>query len=243
MILGIVGGMGPAATCDLFRKITELTHATKDQEHIHIVIDSNTQIPDRSKYICGLGEDPKVEMIRSITRLEMMGANYIVIPCNTAHYFYDEISPYTKVPILHMINETAVFLKKTYPKIQDFMLLAAEGTYKAEVYKSAFRKYDLNIVEPDQSDKKTIMDWIYKVKAGNFCIDPVEFNSLINRYIVSNSVPIILGCTELPLLVEKISVLKEYIDPTSILAQCCVEIAEGRKELLEKYGVVCGDKL
>ena len=240
MILGIMGGMGPAATCDLFRKITELSHASKDQEHIHVLIDSNTQIPDRSKYICGLGEDPKIEMIRSITRLEMMGANYIVIPCNTAHYFYDEILPYTKVPIVHMISITAEFLKKTYPKLQDFILLATEGTYKSEVYKNTFKKYDLNIIEPNQKDKKTIMNWIYKVKAGEFCIDSSESETLISRYTVNNRAPIILGCTELPLLAEKIGMPKEYIDPASILAQCCVDIAEGRKELLGEYAAVCG---
>jgi len=234
MILGILGGMGPAATCDLFRKITECSHASKDQEHIHIVIDSNTQIPDRTKYICGSGEDPKIEMVKSVTRLEMMGVNYIVIPCNTAHYFYDEILPYATVPILHMIQETAMFLKRTYPKIQDFMLLATEGTYMSGVYKNIFKKYDLNIIEPNEIDKKTIMSWIYKVKSGDFHINSLEVEALINRYVANNRVPIILGCTELPLLAERVGVPKEYIDPVSILAQCCVDIAEGRKELFEK---------
>ena len=132
MILGIMGGMGPAATCDLFRKIIDYTDATKDQEHLHIIIDNNTQIPDRTSYIIGSGEDPRMEMIRSIIKLETMGVDYIAIPCNTAHYFYDDLTKYSKVKILNMIYETAVFLKNTKPDNKDYLLLATQGTYMSE---------------------------------------------------------------------------------------------------------------
>ncbi len=97
MILGILGGMGPLATCEFFKKIIELTPAEKDQDHLHIIIDNNTNIPDRTEYILGKGKDPRIELIRSAIRLESIGADYIAIPCNTAHYFYDDIVKYTKV--------------------------------------------------------------------------------------------------------------------------------------------------
>lgn len=232
MILGIMGGMGPGATCDLFKKITEFTHATRDQEHIHIVIDSNVEIPDRSQYICGTGEDPKIEMIRSITRLEMMGADYIAIPCNTAHYFYDDIIKYTKARVLHMIRETAIALKTMNPQNQDFLLLATEGTYLSGVYKKVFQTFGMHVIEPTQVDKQIVMEWIYKIKAGQFDISLVEFETLINRYMKERKVPIILGCTELPLLVERIGASKRYIDPVSILAKRCVEIGKSSKKEL-----------
>lgn len=229
MIIGIMGGMGPAATCDLFRKITEFTHAAKDQEHIHVVIDSNVQIPDRTQYILRGGEDPRIEMVRSAIRLEMMGAEYIAIPCNTAHYFYDDVAKYTRAKLLHMIRETAEFLANEYPGHKDFLLLATEGVYAAGVYRKVFADYGLNTIEPGDDDKKTVMDWIYKIKAGCYDISPAEYENLIKKYLINEKTPVILGCTELPLLAERMSAPIVYVDPTSILAKRCVEIAESSK--------------
>lgn len=226
MILGIMGGMGPAATCDLYDKITQYTHACTDQEHIHILIDSNVQIPDRTDYICGKGEDPRIEMIRSAIKLEMMGADYIVIACNTAHYFYDDIKKYTNANILHMIRETAEYLKKASPESKDFLLLSTEGTYASGVYKMAFSDYNLNIIEPVEADKQTVMGWIYRVKSGIFDVSKSEFENLVNKYSKDKRIQVILGCTELPVLVEKIDTDIECVDPTLIIAKHCVEIAK-----------------
>ncbi|NLU09680.1 MAG: amino acid racemase [Tepidanaerobacter acetatoxydans] len=225
MILGILGGMGPAATSDFFRKLISYTDAKKDQEHLHIIIDNNTKIPDRTSYICGSGEDPRIEMIRSIIKLEAMGADYIAIPCNTAHYFYDDLTKYTKVKILNMIYETAIFLKDTKPDCKDYLLLATKGTYLSGIYKKIFSQIDLNIIEPSSSDKQVIMNWIYGVKSSKFDVSPIELKSLINRYYENKKVIPILGCTELPLLAQKIGLSEEYVDPVSILAKRCVDIA------------------
>lgn len=229
MILGILGGMGPEATCDLFRKIINLTDASSDQEHLHTIIDSNTKIPDRTQYIYGHGEDPRIEMIRSALKLEAMGVDYIAIPCNTAHHFYDDIAKYTKVKIIHMIYETAFYLKNNYPDNKEYLLLATEGTYISGIYHKVFKEYDLKIIEPNDIDKQIIMNWIYKVKSSKIDITSAEFESLINRYIKNENIPIILGCTELPILANSLknaADTKEYIDPTLILAKRCVELAK-----------------
>lgn len=227
MILGIMGGMGPLATCDLFKKIIELTEAATDKEHLHIVIDNNTQIPDRTAYILGYGQDPKLEMINSIKRLESAGADYIVIACNTAHYFYDDLVKHTKVNIIHMIEETASFLNKTYPERKEFLLLSTKGTYKTEIYQKAFNKFGLKILEPNQTDKEIIMDWIYKIKASNFDISLGEYKDLISRYIEFGDSPVILGCTELSLLPNLIHLREEgFVNPTLVLAQYCVKVAK-----------------
>ncbi|MGI6425030.1 MAG: aspartate/glutamate racemase family protein [Tepidanaerobacteraceae bacterium] len=226
MILGILGGMGPAATCDLFTKVIDYTDAAKDQEHLHIIIDNNTQIPDRTDYICGSGEDPRTELIRSVIKLETMGVDYIAIPCNTAHYFYDDLAKYTKVRIINMICETAVFLKNTKPNNKNYLLLATKGTYMSRIYTNTFKKFDLNIIEPSESDKQIIMSWIYGVKSSKFDVTSIEFESFINKYCENGEVLPILGCTELPVLAQRIGLEKEYIDPVSILAKRCVELAE-----------------
>lgn len=229
MILGILGGMGPAATCDFFNKIIQNTPASKDQDHIHVLIDSNSQIPDRTQYICGSGEDPRNEMIKSAIRLEMMGADYITIPCNTAHYFYNDVKQYTKANVLNMILETALYLKKMNSGKQEYLLLATEGVYAGGVYKKTFEDLGMKIIIPNDTDKKTVMSWIYNVKANNYDVSPKEFDTLVDKYITDRNTPIILGCTELPLLAEKIGLMRNLVDPVTILAKRCVEIAENDK--------------
>lgn len=227
MIIGILGGMGPEATNNFYRKIIQFSEASTDQEHIHVIIDSNTEIPDRTQFICGTGEDPRIEMIRSLIKLEMMGAEYVAIPCNTAHYFYDDIKRFTKINVLNMIHETAAFVKAAQPGDKDYLLLATEGTYMSGIYKKKFDEFGLNIIEPESTDKKTVMNWIYEVKSGKFKVKPAEFQALVNKYRGDKQIPIILGCTELPLLVERLGLSEDYVDPVTILAKCCAGIQAG----------------
>ena len=232
MILGIMGGMGPLATSDLFSKIIELTDAKSDSEHMHIVIDNNTKIPDRTSYIMGYGEDPRVEMIKSLKRLERSGADYIVIACNTAHYFYDDIVKHTSVKLVHMIEETANFLKRTYPDKSEYLLLSTKGTYKSEIYKRSFEKFGLSILEPSEEDKGIIMEWIYKIKSGDFDISGDEYIALTSKYLKDDISTVVLGCTELPILAGMINLKKEeYINPTLVIARYCIEL--GKSSLRE----------
>ena len=226
MILGIMGGMGPRATCYLFEKIIDLTDADRDKDHLHIIIDNNTQIPDRTEYILGNGKDPRIEMIRSAIKLETMGIDYMAIPCNTAHYFYEDIVKYTNVKVIHMIRETAMFLKRNNPAKTDYLLLATRGIYNTKIYKEIFSEYGLNIIEPVEVDKEILMDWIYRVKSSRFDVCRVEYESLVSKYKKEKDIEVILGCTELPLLADSINIKEEdYINPTFILAQVCVRLA------------------
>ncbi len=106
-VIGIIGGMGPLAGIDLYNKILNRTAAKSDQDHIHVIIDGNTSIPDRTRAILHSGQSPVYELIRSAHRLEFMGADILVMACNTAHYYYEQIAPHLAVPFIHMIDETA----------------------------------------------------------------------------------------------------------------------------------------
>lgn len=215
--IGILGGMGPLATADLFKKIIILTDAASDNEHIPIIVENNTKIPDRTDYIINNGQDPTTHMIKSAIRLEMMGADVIIMPCNTAHYFYDEIIKYIKTPFINMIAETAKEAKKLYEG-RKIGLLATEGTCKAGIYDKVFREYDLELVKPSPDKQKHVMELIYDIKKGKNDIDLTNFNTVLEDLKKQDAQGFILGCTELPVAFEMFNIKEEYIDPTSILA-------------------------
>ena len=112
-IIGILGGMGPEATADLFYRIIRSTPVKRDQDHPRTIIYSNSKVPDRTAAILGKGPSPLPEMTMAATKLEKTGADFIVIPCNTAHYFIEELRKEIDIPILDMIELTAKTIKTT----------------------------------------------------------------------------------------------------------------------------------
>lgn len=125
-IIGILGGMGPAATADLFNKIIISTKAACDQEHLHVIIDSNTDIPDRTAALLNGGEDPTEQLVLSARRLQSTGAELIAMPCNTAHGFYDAVCAAVDIPVLHMIKLTAQELRREASSVRDFLQPTAQ---------------------------------------------------------------------------------------------------------------------
>jgi aspartate racemase len=224
--IGIIGGMGPMATVDLYRKIVDYTDASKDSEHIHVYIDSNTDIPDRTEAILHGGKDPVPEMVSSAIRLECMGADFLLIPCNTAHYFYDKICAMVHIPILNMLEETALEVKRQ--DISCVGLLATDGTIESGVYDRVFEKYGINVLHPSNAGQKNVMDLIYKgVKAGNKNMDLSGFYYTLEELIQNGAQTLILGCTELPIAFEMYNIQYKNIDPTAVLARRAITLANG----------------
>lgn len=226
--VGILGGMGPKATADLFNKIVDFTEAKSDQEHIHILIDNNVNIPDRTSFILGKGDNPIGELVETAVRLRNNGADLIIMPCNTAHYFYDKLIDAVEVPFINMIEEVGKYILEHYGKCK-VGLLATTGTYQGGVYERYCQKYGIEIVTPNEDGKKKLLDLIYRVKAGerDFSLDYI--NEFLREFRESNINVVILGCTELPLVFDP---LKEelndfnFISSTDILARKTVDIAK-----------------
>ncbi|WP_404987602.1 cysteate racemase [Clostridium culturomicium] len=226
--IGIIGGMGPMATIDLYRKIIEVTPANSDNDHIHVVIDSNTLIPDRTAYILGKGEDPAMEMIRTAISLENMGADFLIMACNTAYYYYDRIIPFIKIPMLNMIDETVKEIAKL--KMNTVGLLATDGVLASKVYEYKLNEYEINIIKPSEEGQKVVMDLIYNgIKASDFSLDISRFRTVIEELYFSGAETLILGCTELPIAFERFSLKGNAIDPTKILAEKAVQFAFNNK--------------
>ncbi|CAB1261772.1 amino acid racemase [Clostridium sp. WLY-B-L2] len=227
-IIGILGGMGPLATADLFYKIITLTDAKSDNEHIHVIIDNNTEIPDRTNYILGTGEDPKKYLIESALKLELMGADVIIMPCNTAHYFYDEIVKYIHIPFLNMISETVKEIRRTNTEIKKVGLLATKGTCFAGIYDKIFNKYNIEVVKPDDTNENIVSDLIYSVKKGVKKYDLNSVQSVLSYFKSKDVDTVILGCTELPVAFKMLNIKGNYVDPTKILAQSAIKFV-GKK--------------
>jgi aspartate racemase len=223
--IGIIGGMGAAATCDLFNKIITMTDAKSDQEHIHIFIDCNTNIPDRTKAILGKGEDPVPEIVRSGIRLQSMGADVLVMPCNTAHYFYDKITPFFDSPLLNMLTLTAEEIQKR--EIKRIGLLATDGTIESGVYHTILAQAGIEVVTPSPDNQTSVMDVIYNgIKAANRDIDLTGFYGTIDALFAQGAEILILGCTELPVAFEIYHIDRPVIDPTVVLAAAAIQFVD-----------------
>lgn len=175
--IGILGGMGPAATVDLFSLIVNNTVASCDQEHIHIIIDNNPKIPDRTAAIIGNGKTPVEELCASAERLYKAGADFIIIPCNTSHYYINEIRSSLSIPVIDMIEETAKAVRKK--KINSAIILCTEGTKKADIYTMKFEEQGISVLYPDQIMQDEVNHIIYDgVKKNTTCYDVSTLNIL-----------------------------------------------------------------
>lgn len=225
--IGILGGMGPMATCDLMKKIIDNTNASCDQEHLRICVDSNTNIPDRTAAILGKGKDPRPEMIKSAVRLQAMGADVIIVSCNTAHHFLSDVEKCVDVPILHMPHETAKALREQ--NVQKAAILATDGTLKSGLYDRELRGQGITSIHPNAEEQQMIMSLIYDyVKAGKPYPHLEKIRAMQDRLAKQGAERLILGCTELPIAFALLDVTIPTIDPTDVLARSAIRYTSNK---------------
>ena len=197
--IGILGGMGPLATADLFQKITLLTEAETDRDHIRVYIDSNANIPDRTAAILSNGPDPVPEMASALRNLEACGADCVIMPCNTAHYFLPRLQAMTEIPFLSILTAAAEACKAQFPG-KTVGILATKGTLSAQLYQNALGEAGVPYLTPEAAEQDALMRVIYDRGAGVF----------------------LLGCTELPLAAEAVGLTVPVVDPTAELAKAAI---------------------
>ncbi|KAA1003531.1 aspartate/glutamate racemase family protein [Paraburkholderia panacisoli] len=238
--VGIVGGVGPAATVDFIHKIVRNTPAKRDQDHIKLLVEQNPQIPDRTESLIGDGPDPTISLYATCKKLESGDADIIAIPCNTAHAFVERIQPYLGIPIVNMLTVTVSYLRESFPSLRSVGVLATSGTVESGVYEKALTSQGLQQIVPGPALQARVMDAIYGkegVKAGfttGQCQSDIAaaIDGLISRGVDV----IILGCTELPLLLQQTDFVGtngtsvRLVDPTDVLARQCVAYATAASE-------------
>ena len=221
--IGILGGMGPLATADLYRKIVLLTDAAGDNDHIRTFIDSNCRIPDRTAAILNGGKDPVEEMSSALRNLEKCGASCIIMPCNTAHYFLPRLQAQTETPILSMLEATAAECARKYPG-KTAAVLATRGTLATGLYDRALEAAGVPFLIPGEDEKAALMYLIYEVVKASKPIMPEaeRWAALLQTLRAQGADYFILGCTELPILADTLPAPGPFIDPTAELAKAAI---------------------
>ncbi|ASM37441.1 aspartate/glutamate racemase family protein [Campylobacter sputorum] len=224
--IGIIGGMGPLATIDIYEKIVKLTNANKDQDNIPIVIDNYPQIPDRTAYILDNKENPYPYLKESALRLKQAGCEAICMACNTAHFFAKKLVDETGINLVHIAKNAVDSIKVEFPNAKKIAVIATTGTTKAKIYEDNLISAGYECVKISNENMQNIMDCIYKgVKANK----TTEYVKLFNDTIDCIQADVyIAACTEIPLLLPYCKKKDLFVDATLELAKTIVKFSLGK---------------
>lgn len=201
-MLGILGGMGPAASAEFLRRLIEQTPASCDQEHIPIVLWSDPTIPDRSTALRAGTDEPLKGLLKGIQGLKNAGCTHIVIPCNTAHFWYDQMCD-AGVPILHIVESVAVQLNK-HNVAGTIGIMGTQSTIEFGLYQRMLESRGWQCIVPSQYEMDVyVQPAIDYVKAGDRAMAQDLLNIVIKNLIDRGSSAAVLGCTELPLAITE----------------------------------------
>ena len=215
--LGILGGLGPMSTVYFCELLNRHTLAACDADHIDMLISSRATTPDRTAYILDKNApDPLPVMLAEAHRLEAAGVDLIVVPCNTAHYFYDGLADGCKTPILNIIDETTALL--SHIGVKTFGLLATEGTICSGAYERFCEPRGLTCVTPTKEEQTIISNIIFEQIKQNKPVDISLFEEVVDSLRAKGCEKIVLGCTELSLLKKQGLDEDLFVDSLDVLA-------------------------
>jgi aspartate racemase len=221
-LVGVIGGMGPMATQLFYKLVTEKTKASCDQEHIKMMIYSDTEIPDRTKAILEKNyQEVYNHILEDGKLLEDCGCKAIAITCNTAHFFADMIKDQLDIPIIHMIRETVKVLnnRECVKKGGKIAILGTDGTIKTEIYHKPLKEAGLIPYNPDVDIQKEVMHQIYgRIKKG-LTWDEASWQKIEEAIKTAGCDCAIMACTELSVLKHENKLGDFYIDPMEVLAE------------------------
>jgi aspartate racemase len=225
-IIGILGGMGPEATQNCYSKIISSTPAKKDQEHLRVIIDSNPKVPDRTAAIIAGGESPVPVLVAGCRTLQQAGADFIIIPCVSAHFFLDEIRQHVALPILSIFDVVAETINSDYPQIKTVGLMGTTGTINGGLFQKRLATDGIATVIPDETHQAKAMAAIYDIKNSQPARSKeqiiADLVATAENLISKGAQGIIAGCTEIPLALKQIHLSVPYFDALTILARAAI---------------------
>lgn len=218
--VGVIGGVGPMATVYYMQRVIEMTKAGCDQEHINMLVFNDCDIPDRTAFITEKSPDnPLPVMVEDAKRLEAAGCEFVVIPCNTAHYFYDELERAVEIPVVNIVEETIRYAKARVQDLSCVGIMATTGTIVTGTYQKYAERAGLSFAVPDEDEQDLLMQIIYDgVKAGK-PVPRADFDRVANHLRAKGAQCLILGCTELSVLKRDLPInAPDVLDSIDVLA-------------------------
>ena len=218
--LGVIGGMVPEASCYYYENVIAHTDASKDQEHIDMVILSHATMPDRTEAIMSGDDKYLIHLLQEDARtLESLGVSNIAITCNTSHYFYNQIQKAVQIPVINMIHESVAFAVKEYDNVKKIGIMATDGTINSRIYHKECRKMGVTPVKPSEERQKDVMSLIYDdIKSGRPG-DRNKFDRVMNEFVRKGCDAVILACTELSVFKGRHEIPSICLDAMDVLVR------------------------
>lgn len=231
LIVGVLGGLGPEATVDFMARVLALTPAASDQDHVHMLVDQNPGVPNRQDAILRGGENPSPAIVEMARRLEGAGSDFLVMPCNTAHAWEEEIRAATSVPFLSIVDATVAAIPDGIGKVG---LMTTPAGIATDCYQRSLAQRGIETIEHDAADTEELMKLVYSIKIGERGSGVTAgMRRLANDLVEQGAELIIFGCTEIPIVLDAAELGVPGLSSTDELAKRTIAVARGDEPLSE----------
>lgn len=230
-IAGVMGGLGPLATALFLQMVVERTEADSDQAHIDMLVSQHSSTPDRTAYLFDRTEaNPIPVLVHDAQLLERAGADFLVLPCNTAHAFEDQIKEAVSVDVIDILGATVKEVERRSAENGVIAVLSTDGTRKTRLYQDELEQRGFTVVLPSEDDQALLMDVIYRQVKGGEPDNLGVLVEIIERLRAEGAQYFILGCTELPIAARELGILgrDDIVDSLSSLAEATI-VRAGRE--------------
>ena len=226
-VVGVIGGMGPDATVELMQRVLAATPASDDADHIHMIVDNNPKVPSRiAALIEGTGADPGPVIAEMAQRLERAGADFLVMPCNTAHHYHAQAAAAVGIPFWNLVDMTVRRFADASPPVRRVGLLASPAVRQVNLFEAPFADAGIELVLPSDPDQAALLDVIRAVKAGGPDDGRIAaFNNVARRLEEAGAEALLIACTELSVIAESLQSGVPVVDNLQLLADKIVENA------------------
>lgn len=236
-LVGILGGMGPAATVDFYSKLIAATPAATDQEHLRVMIWADPTVPDRTRAITDGGEDPTDQLAAGVQKLKDAGADFYVVTCNGAHAFLPRVREKVDLEYLSIVEATTEHIA-ALPYASSAGLLATDATLTAGLYQDSLERAGIKPLLPSTDSQRTVMESIYAVKSGTMTLEQGQALIEAAAELVEDGADVIVAaCTEIPLALSAEDSPRPLIDPSMLLANRVVQKAAAIHGRVAQKGV------
>jgi aspartate racemase len=231
-VIGVLGGMGPLATIDFMHKVLAATDAQRDQDHVPLIVTSIPQVPDRGTAFRGEGPSPLAAMIAIGMRLRDAGAGLLVMPCNTAHVWFDPLQAALGMPMLHLVDAAVDAAVAGFGDDTTLGLLCTETTLASGLYLKRAPRIRWAVPTPAEM-RELVMPGIAAIKAGKLARGSTLLGAAAEALAGRGARALVLGCTEVPLVLGQDNAPLPVIDATAALARRVVAWSLAQREPAE----------